>query len=178
MKRTEPDFVLLTTPPGLYLITCTPSELTELGWSLQQSEFANGVVRTIRGSKMKTVDSLFDEFAAALQFPHYFGENWNALDECLTDLDWLSGDSYLLLVADAPLVLTQEDPGEFAAFVKVVIRAAKEWAGRRIGTEPWDRPQTPFYVVLQCLETQSHQLEQRVRDAGGEMARTHAFSRR
>jgi hypothetical protein len=33
---------------------------------------------------------------------------------------------------------------------------------------------------MQCLETQSHQLEQRVRDAGGEMARTRegALSRR
>jgi hypothetical protein len=47
------------------------------------------VVRTLRGVKMQTVQQLFDEFAAALQFPWYFGENWAAFDECLTDLAWL-----------------------------------------------------------------------------------------
>ena len=30
-------------------------------------------VRTVRGSKMRTVERLFDELAAALQFLYYFG---------------------------------------------------------------------------------------------------------
>ena len=47
-------------------------------------------VRTVRGRKMRTVGRLFDEMAAALQFPHYFGENWPAFDECLADIDWLA----------------------------------------------------------------------------------------
>jgi hypothetical protein len=46
-------------------------------------------VRTVRGSKMRTVERLFDELAAALQSPYYFGENWPAFDEYLADMDWL-----------------------------------------------------------------------------------------
>src|SRR6516225_3387906 len=63
------------------------------------------VVRRIRGHKAKTTAALFDEMAAALQFPSYFGENWNALDECLSDLEWLAGDACLLVFERAPELL-------------------------------------------------------------------------
>lgn len=35
------------------------------------------------------------ELAAALQFPLYFGKNWNALRACLQDLAWLKAQAYL-----------------------------------------------------------------------------------
>jgi RNAse (barnase) inhibitor barstar len=58
---------------------------------------------------MRTVNSLFDEIAASFQFPWYFGENWDALDECLNDLAWLPARSYLLGIMDASQVLSEEE---------------------------------------------------------------------
>ncbi|NGY75562.1 hypothetical protein F6Y02_01625 [Bacillus megaterium] len=49
-----------------------------------------------------------DEWAAALQFPDYFGENWAAFDECLNDLDWLPADRYILFITDAHLILKKK----------------------------------------------------------------------
>src|ERR1700761_2097058 len=90
------------------------------------NEFA---VRVVRGNKMKSLDDLFDEFSAAFQFPSYFGENWDALDECLSDLEWLATTAgYILLVANASEVLGKENPGQFCIFAKVLFRASKEWA--------------------------------------------------
>ncbi len=40
----------------------------------------------VRGWKMRNKAAVFDEFAAALQFPCYFGENWDAFEECLRDI--------------------------------------------------------------------------------------------
>ncbi len=34
----------------------------------------------------------------ALQFPSYFGSNWDAFEECITDLSWLDADGYALLI--------------------------------------------------------------------------------
>ena len=33
--------------------------------------------------------TLLARFAAALQFPDWFGHNWDALADCITDLSWL-----------------------------------------------------------------------------------------
>lgn len=46
---------------------------------------------------------LFALFARALRFPSYFGWNWDAFEECLTDLDWLpKGSTVLVFHADLP----------------------------------------------------------------------------
>ncbi|MFL6161550.1 MAG: barstar family protein [Jatrophihabitantaceae bacterium] len=63
-----------------------------LGW-----RDARRVVR-LKGRRMRTAAQLYDEFAAALQFPSYFGENWAAFDECLKDLEWLPSEAGHIVV--------------------------------------------------------------------------------
>lgn len=44
-----------------------------------------GHVRSGHASKR----DLFSDISAAFKFPDYFGYNWNALIECLSDLEWI-----------------------------------------------------------------------------------------
>jgi hypothetical protein len=82
-------------------------------------------VRTIRGRKMGTVDGLFDEVAAALQFPHYFGVNWPAFDECLADMDWLAMNvGIVVLILEAEHVLADTADVEPSALVRTILHAA------------------------------------------------------
>ncbi len=75
---------------------------------------------------MRTLSGVFDEFAAALQFPPYFGENWGAFDECIEDLEWLPATGYLLLLIDATELLVDEENAEkhMSALVRVLEKAA------------------------------------------------------
>jgi RNAse (barnase) inhibitor barstar len=43
---------------------------------------------------------LLDAFAKAMQFPNYFGKNWDALSDCLIDLSWLSNQGWVLILAN------------------------------------------------------------------------------
>jgi len=43
-----------------------------------------------------------------MHFPDYFGSNWDALDECLADLDWLDLPGYVLLIDSGQLILCEE----------------------------------------------------------------------
>ena len=59
------------------------------------------VVRLPRGIRSK--QKLFAIFADKLHFPNYFGWNWDALEECLRDLSWLSpGQSIAIVHEDLP----------------------------------------------------------------------------
>jgi|KBSSwiStaDraftv2_1062776.scaffolds.fasta_scaffold50250_4 RNAse (barnase) inhibitor barstar len=147
----EPLF--LPRSPWVYVISASPSDITNLGWSLMRRESQRVVVRFLRGNKMKRVSSLFDEFAAALQFPFYCGENWNALDECMVDLSWLPADVYILLITNAQAFLAEEDEEQFSALTGILQNAAEEWS-RRVEVPEWRRrPPVPFHIIFQCLES-------------------------
>ena len=42
----------------------------------------------IEGKNITRKEQLLNHVATALQFPGHFGHNWDALEECLTDLEW------------------------------------------------------------------------------------------
>lgn len=97
-------------------------------------------VRELRGAKMRTVAQLFDEFAAAFQFPYYFGANKDAFDECLRDLDDFVGDApgYVTVVRNAADLLA-DDPTERVWFDSAMRECAAYWTRRDVA----------FRVVLQ-----------------------------
>lgn len=51
---------------------------------------------------IRTEHELFAALAEGLSFPDYFGYNWDALDECLGDLSWISEGRIVLIHDDLP----------------------------------------------------------------------------
>jgi hypothetical protein len=67
---------------------------------------------------------LMKNIGAALQFPDWCGANWDALEDCLSDLSWLPASGYVLVFEDAK-------PGDDLGVLVDVLRSATEWwAGR------------------------------------------------
>jgi hypothetical protein len=100
---------------------------------------------TLRGKKMTTIQSAFDEIGAAFQFPWYFGENWAAFDECLNDPDWMPALATVVVVTDSSALFASERARDklAARFIATLRRAIDDWGsgvnGRSLG----------FGVVLQ-----------------------------
>jgi RNAse (barnase) inhibitor barstar len=136
-----------TTGPWLHLVELDMSAVTDRAILFAQQE-AGRCVRIVRGKKMLSESRLFDEFAAAYQFPYYFGENWDALDECINDLSWMPATSYLTVVSDADLVLS-EAPSQFRTFAELLGSAGREWSEQGDSKRPWAPLPHPFHVVLQ-----------------------------
>ena len=80
---------------------------------------AGEVVREIRG--WASEEDLFRALASALQFPDYFGHNWDAFDECLREVD---GD-VVLLVHDAAS-LWRDAPSVAGMLVDAWLSAAQD----------------------------------------------------
>lgn len=138
---------LMTVSRPYLAASVEPADLSNEARGWQDSGL---VVRAIRGRKARTVEGLFDEFAAAFQFPHYFGENWAAFRDCITDLDWLPfRPGVVVLIYGAEQVLQDAHPAELGTFIAALSAAAEEFAEAVADGEWWDRPPVPFHVVLQ-----------------------------
>ena len=80
----------------------------------------------LRGGSLAvaTVDlqqPVFEAFARALAFPDWFGRNWDALEDCLTDLSWREAAGHVVIV---------EGNEESGILVDVLRSAAQFWAAR------------------------------------------------
>lgn len=110
---------------------------------------AGATVRIVRGENMRSTGALMAEVSAALQFPHYFGDNWPAFDECVSDMDWLMPTSAIIvLIRNAVEVLAGEADDELETFVRILSKATSEYAAAIDRGEWWDRAALPFHVVL------------------------------
>jgi Barstar (barnase inhibitor) len=136
----------MSSAPEMLLLEADPRDVSDAVWDWSE---AGLTVRVVRGRKMPTVPRLFDEFAAALQFPWYFGENWSAFDECVADLEWLPPRAgYVVVITDARDVLATAPPNALEVLVTTLTDAWSELGTPTTRGEWWDRPGVPFHVVL------------------------------
>ena len=69
---------------------------------------AKAILEATRGGGLDvvTIDmdpaDLFSGIARALDFPDWFGANWDALADCLGDLSWRGGAGHVLMFARYP----------------------------------------------------------------------------
>jgi len=132
-------------PSGIRLLTDLGS-LFELRHDYEQRGYT---VRWIRGRKARTTRSLFDEFAAALQFPDYFGENWDAFNDCLTDLEWLRTDrGYVLVITEPDAVLAAERAKTLKTFVEILTDAVQYFGENPVHSWQGDMRPLEFHVLL------------------------------
>lgn len=124
---------------------------TENGVTIQSTQYEDGALYTVmyhanhsgtyvgyvRGEFANTECAFFQEVSAAFRFPYYFGWNWAALDDCLTDLEWLSFSSLLLVVDRAELLFRDEPDAKVCVNLlkKHLLAAASYWKERNIKFE-------------------------------------------
>jgi RNAse (barnase) inhibitor barstar len=134
-----------TKPPWTSLLVVTGGQRAE---SLVRppTEFA---LRIIQGAKCQTIAGLLTECARALDFPDYFGHNWDALEECLIDLEWLPAKGYILFITDAGYVLP-DDEEEYETFLEILRDAGEAWGSGQAGMGA--RRATPFHALFAVSE--------------------------
>jgi RNAse (barnase) inhibitor barstar len=73
----------------------------------------------------------------ALNFPAYFGMNWDALNDSLTDLSWKHALGYVILLTDFQLLA--EKAAEDFKVIRQILDSSAEY---------WKQKKAPFYVIM------------------------------
>ena len=92
---------------------------------------AEPIMEATRGSALSLVkitvrekEALMKDIAAALDFPDWFGGNWDALEDCLFDLSWRNAAGHVLVFEEA------KAGDDLGVLIDVLRAAAEYWAGR------------------------------------------------
>jgi hypothetical protein len=92
---------------------------------------ADEIIDAVRGSGLSLVkirvqekQKLLKSIATALDFPDWFGANWDALEDCLSDLSWRGAAGHVLLFEEA------RAGDDLGVLIDVLRSSAEYWAGR------------------------------------------------
>ncbi|MBL7806986.1 MAG: barstar family protein [Saprospiraceae bacterium] len=92
------------------------------------------LVVEIDGAKARTFRSFYPRIAKVLLFPDYFGNNLDALNDCLCSLEVLGNTDIVLLIRNARELLSKEKKEKKEALLQV-FRAAEKPENRYDGVK-------------------------------------------
>lgn len=162
-----PDLSRLLQASGVAEFLLSEASDEELDRRVEEWRDSGLLVRRVRGRKMRTSARVFEEFAAAFQFPSYFREDWGLFDACMTDLSWLPRNrGVVVVVVDADHVLVDDPSEQLRSLVHCLVSARREWGRSVVLGKPGDRPVVPFNVVLHAEVAKLHGVSQRWSTAG------------
>ena len=126
--------------------------------ALRGLETRGATVRVIRGSKSTTTHAFFNELAAALQFPFYFGDNWDACNDCLNDLTWLPehATAGVIVFSNAPALLEAATPADCKILIDLFTRSTAPGPARKTTGNP-----RPVHLVFQAAPADAALLSKR-----------------
>lgn len=91
----------------------------------------------IYADNIQTENQLLKDISEAMLFPDYFGNNWDALEECLRDMEWIPAKGYVLLVHNADQ-LWKNQPRLAGSLIETWLFCVERWKG----------DSTPFHLVF------------------------------
>ena len=80
----------------------------------------------IEGKNISRKEQLLNHAATALRLPEDFGHNWDALEECLTDMEWVDADGYVIYYDHIDGFLNAH-PDQFETLVEILRDAVASW---------------------------------------------------
>ncbi|AZZ48674.1 hypothetical protein C5E02_05045 [Rathayibacter rathayi] len=134
--------------PGLSLrlVRDTPHAADNLVLHYELRGFTS---RLLRGLAMPDLPHVFDEFAAALQFPYYFDGNAKVFAECLSHLGHEDvGSGIFLAVMESEHLLRDRPEIETEVLAGSVQSAGRIWGDPIAEGRSRDRPAVPLIVTF------------------------------
>ncbi|GAA0492006.1 barstar family protein [Streptomyces sp. NPDC046215] len=126
-----------TVPPGVYRLPPTDTAARVMSLAAE----ADWRASTLRLGGVTDKAAFLDRCATDLDFPEWFGRNWDALADCLTDLSWWREEGK----ARGYLLLT-EGWTDFRKAAPHDARTAEEILGDAVGH--WADGESPLAVLL------------------------------
>jgi RNAse (barnase) inhibitor barstar len=75
---------------------------------------------------IRTKAQFLDYCAKILDFPYYFGRNWDALEDCLKDMEWIKAKGFVILYEQFG-EFAENSPDEFDQALDIFKEVSEYW---------------------------------------------------
>lgn len=82
-------------------------------------------------SEKRSIAAVLEKLGKALKLPDWYGANFDALSDCLTDLSWNTAPGYVLLLSGADQLHTR-DQAAFATLNEVFTGVIENWREAKV----------------------------------------------
>ncbi|MEY8685947.1 barstar family protein [Bacteroides sp. AN502(2024)] len=83
--------------------------------------FSNAYIGYV--SSVATERELYTELSNILQFPSYFGKNWDALDELYRDFNWIEDEEIVIVHND----LSELSLNDLKTYIGIIVNSIDFW---------------------------------------------------
>lgn len=129
------------TAPDLTRVAASPLRSVHFSEEAPNPEIAaeaNLRLIELEGPAIEDKQRLLAALAEGFEFPDYFGGNWDALEECLRELDsWLDASGYAVVIEKGESFWSRD-----AELAGMLVRT---WIG---AAERWVEQGVPFHLVF------------------------------
>jgi RNAse (barnase) inhibitor barstar len=116
-------------------------------------------IHTIDSNLCTKSPNFFKEISISLKLPDYFGKNWDALDECLADMEWLQEQGWVLFFLNSEQLLCEEKKDDFDTLIDVLHTVGKDWSTSRDGDGlPHTKIPKPFHFIFHTTASYANDL--------------------
>ncbi|TFB87589.1 hypothetical protein E3O44_10890 [Cryobacterium algoricola] len=161
--KSEIELALRSNPGHMWHFEGAEESAMSIVKSLEGEGF---LARVVRGSECRTKSALLREFSNALEFPDYFGGNWDAWWECMTDLDWFPPTrGFVVVITESGEFLSGSTIRDLKIAIEGLVSAIDLWGRGASEADPYrEQPPTPLHVIFQESTPASDSIMRRCRE--------------
>lgn len=132
---------------GTRFIQCLALSTTEEELLQSESVQRNFCLASVQLANIQTSEDVMHRVGVALNFPSYFGGNWDAFLDMITDLSWTPAPGYVVLLRNAEALL-QLPTDHLGIFLRLCSAVVARWQS---GEDEEGKPVscTPFYFFFE-----------------------------
>ena len=160
--RTKEAALVQIGPPTAVIITGEWRAVVTLQIEMEESHKDTNFVH-LRGTRMRTAEGFLSELAAVLQFPVWFGENWDALEDILRDRAAFAGT--VIAIYNAEQLLADGSAADRTHLAEAMEECNQYWL-KKDGDDDEDAGDEAFHLLLQVPEGEIADFRTRWVEAG------------
>lgn len=150
-------------PPTAVITTGAWREVVTIQIGMEESHADTNFVH-LRGAKLRTPAAFLSELAAVMQFPVWFGENWDALEDILRDRAGFAGT--VIAIYDAEQLLVDGTDADRVNFADAMEVCNRYWLDDEDGEKEDGADDEGFHLLCQLPEAETASFRARWSTAG------------